>query len=59
MRTDGAGAVEVPVFAWAELPVGWTHPGPAVVEQDLATLFVPPGYAAAIGPYGDLDMRRA
>lgn len=59
MRNEGSSTSHVPVFDWLELPVGWRQSGPALVEQDLATIFIPPGYRAEIGAFGDLDMRKA
>ncbi|MCL2428515.1 MAG: hydantoinase/oxoprolinase family protein [Alphaproteobacteria bacterium] len=45
---------ETPVFGWASLPSGWNTMGPAVIEQDTATVIVPPRYSAGIGAFGDL-----
>jgi N-methylhydantoinase A/oxoprolinase/acetone carboxylase beta subunit len=47
----------VPIHRWPDRP-GWGADGPAIVEQDLATVFVPPGYRAELSPFGDLDIRR-
>lgn len=49
---------DAPVYAWPDLPTGWSVEGPAIIEQDLATILVPPHYRAAVGPFGDLDMTR-
>jgi N-methylhydantoinase A len=46
------------VFAWTELPVGWKSRGPAVIEQETATVIVPPGFAVSVGPFGDLILRK-
>lgn len=49
---------DVPVYAWSLLPPGWSSPGPAVIQQDLATILVPDGYLAKVGYLGDLEMTR-
>jgi N-methylhydantoinase A len=49
----------VPVYDWASLPRGWSAAGPAVVQQDLATILVPPGYTAQLGLRGDLELARS
>jgi N-methylhydantoinase A len=49
---------DAPVFRWADLPVGWSTPGPAVVEQETATVIVPPRFSAAMGEFGDLTLRK-
>lgn len=59
LRFGRAWVEAVPVFDWADLPPGWETAGPAVVRQDLATILIPPGYAARVGPRGDLDMTRS
>ncbi len=46
------------LFAWDDLPVGWSAPGPVIVEQETATVVVPPGFSAAIGRFGDLILQR-
>jgi N-methylhydantoinase A len=50
---------DTPVFDWAGLPPGWQHHGPVIVEQETATVVVPPGFAASLGPLGDLILERA
>ena len=47
---------DVPVYAWNKLPAGWSVQGPAIIEQDLATILVPPSYRASTGPCGDLEL---
>jgi N-methylhydantoinase A len=49
---------DVPIYAWGDLPPGWRVDGPAVVQQDLATILIPPSYAAALGSLGDLEINR-
>jgi N-methylhydantoinase A len=46
----------VPVHAWNVLPPGWSADGPAIIEQDLATILVPPSYRACMGRFGDLEL---
>lgn len=47
------------VFAWDELPPGWTGPGPAVVEQSTATVIVPPSFTVTMSRFGDLLLQKA
>lgn len=47
-----------PVLAWADLAPGSEIAGPAVIERDIATILVPPGFTAGIGAMGDLDIVR-
>ena len=47
------------VFTWADLPVGWTGHGPAVIEQETATVIVPPAFHVSVGPFGDLILQKA
>jgi len=46
------------VYGWADLQPGWQASGPAIVQQDLATIMVPEGYRAHIGALGDLEMMK-
>jgi N-methylhydantoinase A len=46
----------VPVYPCSDLSKGWSQPGPAVIQQDLATTLVPEGYNAHISAFGDLEM---
>ena len=50
--------VEVPVAARRGLDSGRALPGPAVVEEDEATVIVPPGWSARPGEAGTLHLRR-
>ena len=43
-----------PVFRWADLSVGWCTEGAAIVEQETATVVIPPGFTARLGHLGDL-----
>ncbi len=38
------------------LPAGFTFPGPAVIEEETATSFVPPGWSMRIDEVGNLNM---
>ena len=42
------------VHAWAALPPAWRAAGPAIVEQETATVVVPPDFTVRLGPLGDL-----
>ncbi|OLC55516.1 MAG: hypothetical protein AUH92_02000 [Acidobacteria bacterium 13_1_40CM_4_69_4] len=50
--------LEVPVVARRGLAPGRALPGPAVVEEDEATVIVPPGWSARPGEAGTLHLRR-
>jgi N-methylhydantoinase A len=49
---------ETPVFRWSSLSPGWQTPGPAIIEQETATVVVPPRFAAAMGAFGDLVLEQ-
>jgi N-methylhydantoinase A len=49
---------DTPVFRWADLPVGWRAEGAAIVEQETATVVIPPGFVARLGELGDLILER-
>ena len=57
VRFDGRWH-EAPVLRWADLSPGWTGAGPAIIEQETATVIVPPGFTAAAGVFGDLVLTR-
>jgi len=59
LRFARAWVEDVPIYAWADLSRGWCVAGPAVVQQDLATILVPPGYEARLGLRGDLELARS
>jgi len=50
---------DVPIYDWGGLQRGWSGSGPAVVQQDLATILVPPGYTVQLGLRGDLELARS
>jgi N-methylhydantoinase A len=52
------GFVGAGVYDRARLPIGSSVVGPAIVEQADTTTVVPPGYAAAVDPSGNLRIRR-
>ncbi|PDT63972.1 hydantoinase [Bradyrhizobium ottawaense] len=58
LRFQGRWWPDCPIFARNELKAGWEHVGPAVIEQDLSTILVPPGFRAAIGTLGDVVMTK-
>ena len=58
VRYDGTWSADTPVYARARLPVGCAIEGLAVIEQDNATILVPPRFTAVVGPYGDLVMSK-
>ncbi|MER8562663.1 hydantoinase/oxoprolinase family protein [Mesorhizobium sp. M0578] len=45
---------DCPIFARADLEGGWAQSGPTIIEHDLATVLVPPGFRAVIGALGDI-----
>jgi N-methylhydantoinase A len=49
---------EAQLFAWNELPIGWQAKGPAVIEQETATVVVPPAFRVRVGEFGDLILMR-
>ena len=56
-RFDGAW-METPIFAWANLSPEWQRSGPAIVEQETATVVIPPGFTVRLGRFGDLILER-
>jgi N-methylhydantoinase A len=58
IRFEGQVHDAAPVHARAALRPGQRLTGPAIIEQDDTTIFVPPGFAAAIQPQGDILMTR-
>jgi N-methylhydantoinase A len=58
LRIAGGWARGVPVHEWDGLPGGWSAVGPAIIQQDLATIFAPPGYVARLGTLGDLELTK-
>jgi N-methylhydantoinase A len=57
VRFDGRWH-EAPVFRWSSLSPGWSALGPAVIEQDTATVIVPPRFSAAVGEFVDLVLEQ-
>lgn len=49
---------DCPVFARSDVGVGWAQLGPTVIEHELSTIVVPPGFRAAVGPLGDIMLTR-
>lgn len=56
LRLGGKWFPASPVYAWKDLNPGWETAGPAIVQQDLATILVPNGYMARVGELGDLEL---
>ncbi|CAH1687356.1 N-methylhydantoinase A [Hyphomicrobiales bacterium] len=56
IRSGGRWLDDVPVYAWGDLSPHWAGSGPAIIQQDLATILVPPGYGARVGALGDLEL---
>jgi N-methylhydantoinase A len=54
---DGAPR-RVPVYERQRLPGGETVTGPALIEEMGATTVIPPGWAAAVGEWGELTLAR-
>jgi len=50
------GWVEAEVLDYAGLEPGRTVPGPAVIERDNATIWLPPGSSGALDAYGNLEI---
>ncbi|UCE31761.1 MAG: hydantoinase/oxoprolinase family protein [Burkholderiales bacterium] len=58
VRFGRAWAQDTPVLRADRLGAGERVPGPAVFEQDDATVVLPPGFTAQIGRFGDILMTR-
>jgi N-methylhydantoinase A len=56
LRLGGRWIEDVPVYDWGSLRPGFAVEGPAIIQQDLATILVPGGYIARLGDFGDLEM---
>jgi N-methylhydantoinase A len=55
----GGRTLDAAIHGWSSLPAGWSATGPAIIEQDLATILVPPSYQASVGRFGDLELKGA
>lgn len=55
---NGKTYPHAPVFSQDTLKPGFRAKGPAMVEQDIATVVVPPNYWVEIGSLGDIIMTR-
>jgi N-methylhydantoinase A len=55
---DGRQVENAPVYSWPEMQIGHRIQGPAIVQQDLATVLVPQGYHAQLSVFGDLEMMK-
>ena len=56
-RVEGAG-LAAPVYRRLDLPEGAVIPGPAILEQPDATVFIDPGLAGRIDRHGNLIIAR-
>jgi N-methylhydantoinase A len=56
LRLAGRSCENAAVFDWGQLPRHWSHAGPAVIQQDLATILVPDGFRARMGAFGDVEL---
>jgi N-methylhydantoinase A/oxoprolinase/acetone carboxylase beta subunit len=56
--TPEQGPVPTPVYQRAELPAGFTAPGPAIVEEAESTTIVLPGWSLRVDPTGCLILER-
>jgi N-methylhydantoinase A len=54
----GGVAEIVPVYERSRLPGGAAVLGPALIEEMGATTVIPPGWAATMGPWGELELAR-
>ena len=50
----GRGWTESAIYAWGDLLAGVTLPGPAVIERESTTIWLPPGTSATLDPWGNL-----
>jgi N-methylhydantoinase A len=50
----GSGWREAAIYAWADLVAGPTLAGPAVIERESTTIWLPPESSAALDVYGNL-----
>lgn len=50
----GTGEVEAEVIDFAALKAGPTYAGPAVIERDTTTIWLPPGATATMDTYGNI-----
>jgi len=54
----GSDPVEIPIFDRAELPVGFSRPGPLIVEEAQTTSVVPEGFGIRVGELGEIAVER-
>ncbi len=53
----GAAALDAGIHDFATLPAGAEIAGPAVVERDMTTIWVPPSATARLDPMGNFEIR--
>ena len=49
---------DTPIHDWMSLPPGWKARGPVLIEQETATVVIPPTFSVALGQLGDLILER-
>jgi N-methylhydantoinase A len=55
--STAAGFVDCPVYDYAALPIGFQLIGPAILNQDLATIVVEPQHRIHVDQYGNVIMQ--
>lgn len=58
LRFRGRWWPDCPIFARSDLGVGWAQVGPMIIEHELSTVLVPPGFRAVVGALGDIMLNR-
>lgn len=58
LRFKGRWWPDCPIFARNDLGVGWAQVGPTIIEHELSTVLVPPGFRAVVGALGDIMLCR-
>jgi N-methylhydantoinase A len=51
-----SGWIDASVYAFGDLAAGATIPGPAIVERESTTVWLPPGARATLDVYGNLTI---
>ena len=53
---EAGGFIPTPIYDGDALQYGNSVQGPAVIEQKITTIVIPPGYSIEVGKYGDYLM---
>jgi len=53
---EADGFMAVPIYDGDAMQHGNVVKGPAIIEQKITTIVVPPGYSIEVGKYGDYIM---